>query len=124
MAYEQMGLRHSRLASADLSSNQYTLVKLTANSQLAACGAGDAPFGVLQDTPTSGKAGSVMYEGISRLKVDGSGTNIAPMDYLKSDASARGVKTTTGGDEVGAQALEAATTANAIIAVRLVRFRY
>ncbi len=102
---------------------QYHFMKLVA-AVLTICGAGDAIFGVLQDTPSANMAGSVALEGESYLVVDGSGTAIAAMDYLKSDASGQGVKTTSNGDEVGAQALEAATTAGAVIKVRLVRFRY
>jgi hypothetical protein len=124
VAFEQQGLRVSRIASADLSAKQYTFVKLTTSSQLASCGAGDPMIGILQDNPLANVAGSVMYAGVSRLKVDGSGTAIAAQDNLKADSSARGVKTTTNGDEVGAIALEAATTANAIIAVLVVRYRY
>ena len=102
---------------------QYHFMKLV-GAVLTICGANDPILGVLQDTPAANMAGSVALEGESYLVVDGNVAAIAAMDYLKSDASGQGIKTTTAGDEVGAQALEAATTAGAVIKVRLVRFRY
>ena len=102
---------------------QYHFMKLVV-AVLTICGAGDPIFGVLQDTPVANQAGSVAIEGETYLVVDGSGTAIAAMDKLKSDASGQGVKTTTNGDEVGAIALEAATTAGAVIKVQIVHFRY
>lgn len=124
MAFEQSGFRQSYPAGADLSSYQYRFVKVS-SGQFVLCGAGDSSFGILQDTPNAaGVAGSALYEGISRIVVDAGTTPIAAMDNLKSDASGRGVKTTTAGDEVGAIALEAATTTGAIIAVRIVHYRY
>lgn len=126
MAAEYIVLGDSYPASADYSTAatyQYHFMKVV-SSQLVICGANDPIYGVLQDTPVANMAGEVAVEGISRLVVDGSGTAIAQMDYLSSDASGRGVKDTTAGHEIGAQALEAATTAGAVIKVRLVRFRY
>lgn len=102
---------------------QYHFMKLVV-AVLTICGANDPIFGVLQDTPVAGQAGSVAIEGITYLVVDGNAGAIAAMDFLSSDASGQGIKDTTGGHEIGAQALEAATTAGAVIKVRLVRFRY
>jgi hypothetical protein len=121
------GLRLSRLAAADLSALQYTFVKVDtrrANTLHAARAMRRLGYSAGR-TPTAGASKARRCTMASAVSVvDGSGTAIAAMDYLKSDSSGRGVKTTTNGDEVGAQALEAATTANAIIAVRVVRFRY
>ena len=124
MAYSTLGLYDSKPAAADLSTHQFKFVTVNSSAQVALAGAGAAMAGVMQDAPASGVAGSYQIAGVSRLVTDGSGTSIAAGDYLKSDASGRGVKTTTNGDEVGAMALEASTAAGTIIAVQLVRFRY
>lgn len=102
---------------------QYHFMKLVA-SVLTICGSNDPIYGILQDTPVANMAGSVAVEGLSYLVVDGNVGAIAAMDYLSSDANGQGIKDTTNGHEIGAQALEAATTAGAVIKVRIVRFRY
>jgi hypothetical protein len=102
---------------------QYHFMKSVAGV-LTICGAGDPILGILQDTPSANMAGSVALEGESYLVVDGNAGAIAAMDRLKSDASGQGVKTTSNGDEVGAVALEAATTAGAVIKVHIVHYRY
>lgn len=127
MAAENLIGRYSFPASADYSTAatyQYHFMKLDTSGNLVITGAGDKMVGILQDTPASGVAGEVGYAGISRLVVDGNAAAIACGDYLKSDASGQGVKTTTNGDEVGAIALQASTAAGDIIAVEIVRFRY
>lgn len=102
---------------------QYHFVKIVA-SAITLCGSNDPIYGILQDTPVLGMAGDVAVEGISYLVVDGNAGAIAQMDYLSSDGSGQGVKDTTAGHEIGAQAMEAATTAGAVIKVRILRFRY
>lgn len=67
MAYNNQQRSIALDAAADLSSHQYKIVELTANAnecQLAAAGAG---FGVLQNIPQSGEAGTVAVDGESKV---------------------------------------------------------
>lgn len=66
---------------------------------------------------TVGMACTVRMLGLSKLVVDGSGTAITPGDWLKNDASGRGVKTTNANDEIFAMALQNSTAASDIISV-------
>lgn len=119
MSQSVEGLSRSFKAAADLSAKQHLFVKLdTTANQIAVAGAGDKILGILEDDPPSGAAGKVRISGgTTKLVVDGSGTAIAIGDYLKSDASGRGVKTTVDRDKVGAMALAASSAAGDIIEV-------
>lgn len=108
----------SFVAAADLSSAQYKFVVISGAGQVNVAGAGARAIGVLQNKPTAGLAAEIITEGESLLVVDGT-TAIAAGDMLKSDASGRGVKTTTATDIVCAMALEASSAANDIIRVRV-----
>lgn len=73
----------------------YTLVKLKTSDpeKVQQSGAGEAVFGILQETASaSGDNVQVATAGVSLLKVDGSGTAIVAGDALMSGASGVGVK--------------------------------
>jgi len=108
-------------ASGDLSSYQYHFMNLESDGQVALASATEAIIGILQDDPDAEDEGaSVGIVGISKLYVDGNGTNIAPGDKLAANSSGHGAKTTTDLDDYGAIALEASTADGDIIKVLLV----
>ena len=58
-------------AAGDLSAKQYHLVKLDANGKVViVAAASDTPVGVLQNTPTSGEAASVVVSGVTKISSD------------------------------------------------------
>jgi len=61
----------------------------------------------------------VYFDGDRYLVCDGSGTAIAAGDYLKSNATGQGIKTTTANDEIGGIALESCSAATQTIKVRI-----
>lgn len=70
MAYEinNYSVRATFVAGADLSTKQYTFVKLNASGEvIAAAGATDIPIGVLQNNPTSGAEASVTIVGGTKI---------------------------------------------------------
>lgn len=88
----------SFVANTDMSGDQYKIVKLhTVAGQVVLAGAGEG-IGVLQNKPGAGQEAKVRLFGISRVVVDGSGTSIAPGQFIKSDASGIGVRSTTAND--------------------------
>jgi hypothetical protein len=119
VAYENIisAVIQSWAAGADLSAKQYYAVQLNTSDQIVLADATVRTLGILQDAPKSGQAGAVMLSGVGRAITDGSGSAIARMDALASDANGILVKTTTDNDEIVAIALEPSTVANAIIAV-------
>lgn len=114
MAYENALGTVSIPANADLSTNQYSLVKLVNNSgegQAALSGAGEGAVGILQDKPDAqGVAGSVGFTGISKLKLAGTVTAGGP---VASNASGLGVAAGTG-DIVVATAVESGVSGDII----------
>lgn len=113
----QSAVKWSWPAGADLSAKQYYALQLTTSETVTLADAAVRTIGILQNTPTSGQTASVMVLGISRAVSDGSGTAIAPMDTLASDANGVLVKTTADNDEAIAIAWEASTVSGKIITV-------
>jgi len=74
------------VADADMAGNQYTCVKLTANSgEITACTvASEAVFAILQDEPRAGESAHIMMTGISRGIAGGV---LAVNDYWSTDAN-------------------------------------
>ena len=103
-------------AGTDLTSKQFTLVKLNSSGQLVSAVAGDTAF-VLQDKPKLGQSGTYAIGG--RVKAVAGG-NFNPGELLSSDASGHVVKATvtvitaekiaTQGTKVIGYALEAGAT--------------
>lgn len=77
-------------AGEDLSTKQFTLVKLNEAGELVKAGAGDVAF-VLQDKPKQGQTGT--YAVLGRVKAIAGGT-IHFGDLLSSDANGHIVKAT------------------------------
>ncbi len=70
MAYEisNYSVKVSLVAGADLSTKQYTFVKLNSSGQAIAIAAiTDIPVGVLQNAPTSGQEAEVLVSGGTKL---------------------------------------------------------
>ena len=103
-------------AAADLSAKQFYAVKITAARavNLASTG-GEAIYGILQNTPTSGLAADVGILGVSKAIA---GAAVTAGDYLMTDTSGRLITVTTTNHRV-AQALEAAGAAGVIFTVAL-----
>jgi len=81
----------SFVANADMSSDQYKIVKLhTVAGQIILAGANEG-IGVLQNKPEAGQRAQVRLFGLSRLKVKGSGGESG--DNVVSDAGGFGVNT-------------------------------
>lgn len=103
---------------ADLSADQYKIVKLAAGV-VALAGAAEAGIGVLQNKPkdggTGGRSASVMLLGTSRVVA---GAAVAQGAPVTADAAGKAVTATTGQAATGI-ALEAAGGANAIIEILL-----
>lgn len=98
MAYEIPSLVFTLPAGADLSAaaNQFKLVKLDGSGNAVLCSAvTDVPIGVLQNTPASGDAASIMAVGIS--KVQGGGA-LAIGNLIGPNASGQAVAETPGTD--------------------------
>lgn len=120
MAFEQPGFKPTGLAAAaDLSTQQFRAVKMTAALTVGAIAAvTDVPVGVLQNNPNAaGQAAEVMTSGITRMVA---GAAIAVPSSLTIDATGRAVTATLGTDttkHIIGQPLEAAAAAGDIIAV-------
>jgi hypothetical protein len=120
--------RQSYVASGTI--NPATFVKLDAsnNQQVLACGAGDDAWGVSQywgDAPTFSDSTlpipaatigqSLLVYTLAALAQITLGTGGATNGaYLKADANANGVVTTTSGDKYGARALAAGSAGDVI----------
>lgn len=61
------------LAGEDLSSYQYSGVKLNSSGAIVRAGAGEFAIGILQNAPASGAVGIVRIAGVSVMKADGTG---------------------------------------------------
>jgi hypothetical protein len=116
MAFEDPGKCVTLPASGDLSASQYCFVKLSGGS-IALCSTGQEAVGVLQDDPAaSGRGGSVMLNGITKVKAGGT---LTASQNVGSDSSGRAITPATGAYILG-KVLENAST-NDIVACLLVR---
>lgn len=101
-------------AAADLSGNQFYVVKITGSRlvNLASTG-GEIAYGILQNKPTSGAAADIGILGVSKAAA---GAAFAAGAQLMSDSTGRLI-TRTGSLHMIAQAIEAATAAGQLITV-------
>lgn len=113
MASQDLGKRISLAAGADLSAKQFFLLKLDASADAVLAAAGtDKIIGVLQNDPKSGEAADIaVAPGIT--KVDLGGT-VAIGDEITSDASGKGVVSTSAGDRMIGQALRAGVSGDIV----------
>ena len=123
MATVQGPRKVAKLAAGDLSAKQYYIMKLgTTQDQITTCGANEVAYGILTHKPdAAGEIAEVWVDG-DELKVvsDGSSTNIAIGDRLKSDANGKAVQipaSQTNQNSIGV-ALEPSTTDGTIIRFR------
>lgn len=120
MAYEIPGFKIGTLrAGADLSTKQFTFVKLNSSGQVVAVAAAtDIPIGILQNTPGSLAVADVMSNGISKLVAGGS---IPAGALVLTDAAGKGsAYTSPGAGTVSlslGQVLEGNTAANGLVTV-------
>lgn len=89
MAYEinNYSVRATFVAGADLSTKQYTFVKLNSSGQVVAVDAAtDIPIGVLQNNPVSGAEASVTIVGGTKLVASASATLGTALNFGTSSA--------------------------------------
>ena len=100
MAYEisNYSVKVTLVAGADLSTKQYTFVKLDSSGQaVAAAAATDIPVGVLQNAPTSGQEAEVLIVGGTKLVAGAAiaeGAQIGTTSAGKAAALVAGTDTT------------------------------
>lgn len=121
MAYEisNYSVKVTLVAAADLSSKQYTFVKLDASGQAAAAAAAtDIPIGVLQNAPTAGQEAEVLVVGGTKIVAGaaiGEGALIGTSSAGKAVALVAGTDTTK--YVVGTLLTESAADGNIVTAV-------
>jgi len=86
-------------ANADMTGDQYKIVKLhTVAGQVVLAGAGEG-IGVLQNKPEAGQKAQVRIFGLTRIILQGStGGNLEPGNLVKSDANGLGTRSSVAGD--------------------------
>jgi len=100
MAYEisNYSVKVTLVAGADLSTKQYTFVKLDSSGQaVAAAAATDIPIGVLQNAPTSGQEAEVLIVGGTKIVAGaaiGEGALVGTSSTGKAVALVAGTDTT------------------------------
>lgn len=102
MPFEIPVLDITRDANVDLSAKQFFIVKAVAGGKVGLAAAGEQSYGILQDKPASGKAGSVRVYGVSKVVA---GAAIAEGDPITSDANGKAksaVKASTNTSDAGA----------------------
>jgi len=121
MAYEisNYSVKVTLVAAADLSSLQYTFVKLNASGQAAAASAAtDIPIGVLQNAPTAGQEAEVLVVGGTKIVAGaaiGEGALVGTSSTGKAVALVAGTDTTK--FVVGTLLTESAADGNIVTAV-------
>ena len=115
MAWTIPGFSFTRVAGADLSSDQYKYVKLSTTDTVILCAAAtDVPIGILQNAPASGAEATIMVTGISKVSSDAAlsiGNQIGTSADGQADAKTAGSDTT---EYVVGVVLEASSGANAL----------
>ncbi len=107
------------LASGDLSSGQYKIVKAASTAGRVVVGAAgsDAIMGVLQNDPTDGQAAEVAFLGVAKVLAEAS---VAFGNFVTCSSTGRAKATTTANDDVIGRALNTApSSAGDIIPVLL-----
>jgi|TARA_R100000093_G_scaffold66958_1_gene38220 hypothetical protein len=115
MAWTIPGFSFTRVAGADLSSDQYKYVKLSTTDTVILCAAAtDVPIGILQNAPASGAEATIMVTGISKVSSDAAlsiGNQIGTSADGQADAKTAGSDTT---EYVVGVVLEASSGAGAL----------
>ena len=121
MAYEisNYSVKVTLVAAADLSTKQYTFVKLdSSGTVVAAAAATDIPIGVLQNAPTSGQEAEVLVVGGTKVVA---GAAIGEGALVGTSATGKAVALVAGTDTtkyvVGTLLTESAADGNVVTAV-------
>ncbi len=121
MAYEisNYSVKVTLVAAADLSSKQYTFVKLDSDGKVAAAsGATDIPIGVLQNAPIAGQEAEVLVVGGTKIVA---GAAIGEGALVGTSATGKAVALVAGTDTtkyvVGTLLTESAADGNIVTAV-------
>jgi hypothetical protein len=119
MALESNQSLISVAAAADLSAKQFYAVTIGSGGTIDVSTAAKNCDGILQDKPTSGKVGTVQYDGITKAAISAS-SNVAIGGLLEVDTGGT-LKAIASGTAI-AKALQATNTGTVtIITVRLLR---
>jgi len=111
MAFEDLGKCITREAASDLSAAQYYLVTVNTSGQLALCGDGAMPIGVLQDAPAAqGRGGLVCIDGVSKVILGGT---VTAADQAGCDSAGKAVNPSTG-DSVFGKFLESGVSGDIV----------
>jgi hypothetical protein len=121
MAYEfsNYSVKVTLVAGADLSTKQYTFVKLNSSGEaVAAAAATDIPIGVLQNAPTSGQEAEVLIVGGTKIVA---GAAIGEGALVGTSATGKAVALVAGTDTtkyvVGTLLTESGADGNIVTAV-------
>ncbi|NBS62298.1 MAG: DUF2190 family protein [Microbacteriaceae bacterium] len=118
--YVESQAKFSVAAGADLSSSQFTFVKMSGTTAIAVAAATDVPVGVLVNTPKSGQTAEVVVSGIVKIKASAA---IAVGAKVGTTSAGLAVTLVSGTDTtkfICGMALTAAAAANDIITMLLV----
>lgn len=120
MSYEIPGFKLGTLkASVDLSADQYHFAAISGTGTVGLCGAGATAIGVIQNKPVSGDAVELDCDGVTKV-VAGAAITPGTEARVMSDSTGRAITAATTGSKILGIALEAATAAGQLIAVKLV----
>ena len=111
MSFTQSRDNRTVIAAADLSANQFAMVKFDANAKAALAGAGEAALGVLTVPAKAGNACTVTVSGIVMVEVGTGG--IALGANAACNGSGHVIDATTG-DVIVGTALEVGAVGNLI----------
>lgn len=121
MAYEisNYSVKVTLVAAADLSSKQYTFVKLDSDGKAAAAAAAtDVPIGVLQNAPTAGQEAEILVIGGTKIVA---GAAIGEGSLVGTSSAGKAVALTVGTDTTkyvaGTLLTESAADGNIVTAV-------
>jgi hypothetical protein len=98
MSFDQIKHSVTLEAAADLSTKQYHAVSVNSSGKAALCDADDYVAGILQNNPGSGRAATVTYNGVSKVKLGGT---VAAGARVTVNASGQIVAATTGDSVLG-----------------------
>ena len=115
MSFTQSRDNRTVIAAADLSANQFAMVKYDANAQAVICGAGEAPLGVLTVPAKLGNACTVTVSGVVMVEVGTGGITLGA--NAATNASGHVIAAATN-DVIVGTALEAGA-AGVIIAMEI-----
>lgn len=121
MAYQEYMTLPGLVATGDLSSKQYYVVKAASTAgavKVATTPATDPILGILQNDPESGEPAEVAYAGVVLALAENS---VTFGSVLTCSSTGRVKTTTTDGAEVVGYALKASTAAGDLIPVMLAR---